>query len=583
MPSPLQRRRGRRGVGWVLSVATIMSVVGLAAPSYATGDDYPYAGLGQCPLVPLPPVKPKPTDGPGRPGSPGDPRPNTPGHPTNGPHAPDKPGPADQPPPKPRVCAKHIWFYNGSYGDPWGFALRNCTSFVAWRLRMTNGLSDFENHFGGVHWGNADHWDEAASELGYLVDHVPAVGAVAQTDAGRVGHVAWVSAVGDGTVTVEEYNMAVAGGYDVRTVPTSDFRYLHLADTAPAPYLGSTRSAVATADARGGLWSARTTAVGDLVVQRPSGRTVRLGGRGAWSSRAAPSLTTDTRGRVWVAAVAAGGRVLAAHTGPLSPMFSPPRHVLSGSTTSSPALVVDGQGRVRILAVSAAGTLVERHTAEAGHWSRPHRMGVPESWSTHAAPAVVNRQGSAWMAAVTRRGTLLTQHTVHGGRGWTGLRPVDHRSWSSTATPALAAAPDGRVWLAMVGRRGTLEVHHTAKSSSRWQRPDRLPGRWSPYSSPTLAADRGGRTWLAAVGTDGHLAVSWTSPGDRRWHRSRGLPHEATTETHSPSLIGSVYGVLVDAAHRRGHTVWRRPPGPAEPALSTHGQHGAGFTVSRLL
>jgi len=76
---------------------------------------------------------------------------------------------------------------------------------VAWRLRTTNGLSDFENHFGGVHWGNADHWDEAAADLGYVVDDMPAVGAVAQTDAGRVGHVAWVSAVGDGMEAEETH------------------------------------------------------------------------------------------------------------------------------------------------------------------------------------------------------------------------------------------------------------------------------------------------------------------------------------------------------------------------------------------
>ena len=189
MPSHLRGRRGRRDVRWVLSVATILSFVGLAAPSHAAGDDYPYRGLGQCPLVPLPGKhhhKPGEPGGPSHPG--GAQHPGTSG-PNGGPGKPGQPGTQAPTPPPPRVCAKHIWFYNGSYGDPWGFALRNCTSFVAWRLRMTNGVGAFENHFGGVHWGNADHWDRAAAELGYLVDNVPAVGAVAQTDGGRVGHV----------------------------------------------------------------------------------------------------------------------------------------------------------------------------------------------------------------------------------------------------------------------------------------------------------------------------------------------------------------------------------------------------------
>ena len=177
MPFPRGRRRGRRIVVGMILGGAVLSLVGLTpTASYAAGDDYPYAGLGKCPLVPLPPKPPRPPGGPNKPGGPV--HPGTPGHPGSSgqPHGPQNPGqppgPGEQTPPPPRVCAKHIWFYNGSYGDPWGFALRNCTSFVAWRLRVTNGLAPFENHFGGVHWGNADHWDEAAADLGYLVDDV---------------------------------------------------------------------------------------------------------------------------------------------------------------------------------------------------------------------------------------------------------------------------------------------------------------------------------------------------------------------------------------------------------------------------
>jgi surface antigen len=575
----------------VLSVATIVSFVGLAVPAHASGDDYPYQGLGQCPLVPLPPKPPgsqtpcgpsKP-GGPARPGTPG--HPGTPGRPSSGPHAPGKPGTDVQKPPPPRECAKHIWYYNGSYGDPWGFALRNCTSFVAWRLRETNGMDDFENHFGGVHWGNAENWNEAASELGYLVDDVPALGAVAQTDDGRVGHVAWVSAIGDGTVTVEEYNHSVAGGYGVRTVPTSDFRYLHLADTAPAPYLGSTRAGVATSDAHDGTWSSRVSVSGDLTIHRPSGRTVRLGDRGQWSPYAAASVVTDAQGRVWVAGVTAAGRVLAAHTAPGSVLFSGLRHVLDSARTASPALAVDGQGRVRIFATTPTGTLLERHTpgARSDRWSHPRRIGVRGSWSTHAAPSVVaDTAGNTWIAAVTRRGALLTQHTTHGGRHWSGMHRVDHQTWSVTSTPALAAEQDGRVWLASVGDHGSLVVRHTRAGAARWQRPDVVPGRWSPYSSPSLALDRSARTWLASVTADGRLAVSSLPADARRWETSRGLPLVPDSETDSPALTTSVNGVLV-GVERHGHTLWRRPLGPAEQPPAAHGPHGGGFSVSRYL
>jgi surface antigen len=583
MPLHRGRRRGRRIVGGMVLVglaATTFSLVPAPGRASGTGDDYPYRGLGSCPLTPLPkPDKPTRPAGPGRPGAPAGAGAThgTPGHPASPPAAPPTP-------PPPRTCAKHIWFYNGSYGDPWGFALRNCTSFVAWRLRETNGLDDFVNDMSGVHWGNAADWDEAARALGYLVDDVPAVGAVAQTDDGRVGHVAWVSAVGDGSVTVEEYNMVVAGGYSERTVPTSDFRYLHLADLAPAPYLGSTRSAVATTDAHGGTWTARTTDAGALLVRRPSGRMTPFGG--SWSPSAAPSLVTDLRGRVWVAGVSRDGGVRVAHVSALTGRLGVARPVASGSSpTSSPVLAADPGGGVRLFTVTADGTLLERHTLgpRTDRWSRPHQLGRPGSWSPQAAPAVAtDPSGRIHLAAVTRGGHLLSQHTVgHDGR-WTGFRPVDDRTWSVTSTPALTVADNGLVWLATVDDRGGLTVRHTGPRGG-WPAGTSLVGPWSPYASPSLAVDRNGRTWLGAVGEDGHVVVRSAKAGSPTWRPAHGLPPGSGSLTDSPTLAPTPDGgVLVGVTDARGVAVWRRPSGPASlPAA--HGPHGGGFWLSPLL
>jgi surface antigen len=113
--------------------------------------------------------------------------------------------------------------------DPWLFYNRECTSFVAWRMNSANGIA-FANYMGGGHFGNANHWDDNARTLGYAVNGTPAVGAIAQTDAGSAGQVAWVAAVGPGTVTIEEYNRALTGVYSARTVPTSTFQYIHIHD-----------------------------------------------------------------------------------------------------------------------------------------------------------------------------------------------------------------------------------------------------------------------------------------------------------------------------------------------------------------
>ena len=61
-----------------------------------------------------------------------------------------------------------------------------------------------------------------------MVDDVPAPGAIAESDS--EGHVAWVATVGDGVVTVEDYNYTRPGEYGTRTVPTSQYTYIHIKD-----------------------------------------------------------------------------------------------------------------------------------------------------------------------------------------------------------------------------------------------------------------------------------------------------------------------------------------------------------------
>ena len=70
------------------------------------------------------------------------------------------------------------------------------------------------NSIDGVscHWGNAENWDSNAASLGFVVDSVPEVGAIAQWNpnengASSGGHVAYVEQVnGNGSVNVSEYN-----------------------------------------------------------------------------------------------------------------------------------------------------------------------------------------------------------------------------------------------------------------------------------------------------------------------------------------------------------------------------------------
>ena len=61
--------------------------------------------------------------------------------------------------------------WKSGYGaDSWGMYLRQCTSFVAFRLSSANGFS----LPGG--YGNAISWGSVARSQGYRVDMTPAVG-----------------------------------------------------------------------------------------------------------------------------------------------------------------------------------------------------------------------------------------------------------------------------------------------------------------------------------------------------------------------------------------------------------------------
>ena len=112
--------------------------------------------------------------------------------------------------------------------DPWGEYVRECTSFVAWALHS-------RNHFDMPFYDDAKNWGTRAAARGFRVDRTPSVGAVAWSNAGYYGHVAWVLDTPGNSVVVEEYNERGDGTYDRRTVLASSFQYIHFTDLPAAP------------------------------------------------------------------------------------------------------------------------------------------------------------------------------------------------------------------------------------------------------------------------------------------------------------------------------------------------------------
>ncbi len=125
--------------------------------------------------------------------------------------------------------ATYTWTNAQGYGfSRYGYAFRNCTDYVAWKLSTTNHFGDYRG------LGNAVSWAGAARARGYRVNHVPGLGSVAWWGAEKFhgfGHVAWVVSVGVGSVEIAEYNHAGNGRFDLRRIrPGMVDSYIHFKD-----------------------------------------------------------------------------------------------------------------------------------------------------------------------------------------------------------------------------------------------------------------------------------------------------------------------------------------------------------------
>lgn len=98
-------------------------------------------------------------------------------------------------------AAESEGFYTGGMVEGNTYEWGNCT-YWSYAMRRWSG------HPIPLTWGNANTWDDRARQDGYIVNRTPAVGAISQSDEGKWGHVAYVSAVDrtTGQWTISEMN-----------------------------------------------------------------------------------------------------------------------------------------------------------------------------------------------------------------------------------------------------------------------------------------------------------------------------------------------------------------------------------------
>lgn len=96
-----------------------------------------------------------------------------------------------------------------------GYAYGQCTFYVSRRRPIPQ------------NWGNARDWVTRAKAAGFLTGKYARVGGIAQTTAGRYGHVAYVERIEDGKVYVSEYNYVGWNRLSYRWASESEFTYIY--------------------------------------------------------------------------------------------------------------------------------------------------------------------------------------------------------------------------------------------------------------------------------------------------------------------------------------------------------------------
>ena len=342
--------------------------------------------------------------------------------------------------------------------DPWQFYNRECTSWVAWRLNSENGVA-FNDYWQGVHWGNASNWKVAAQKLSIPVDNNPTRGAVAWWAAGSAGssrgHVAWVQVVGDGAITIEEYNYLRAGFYDTRTISDTSSLwpsgFIHIKDTQ----LRNTASPVVSGTPRVG--ERLTTTVGKWTA-------THLTYHYQWLANGTP-IAGATRKSFTPAADQLGARIRAqvtvtksgAHSGTASSDATDP--VAKGVFTRTTAPAVSGTPQVGVQLSASAGT-----------WSPVGTYTY--QWFAGGAP-VMGATASTFTPTAAQLGQHVRAEVTVAADGYRTVKPKTIRTRVVSPGQFRADAPPTIA--------GTPQVDHPLTASA---------GMWTPAGSVHLQ-------WLA--------------------------------------------------------------------------------------
>lgn len=439
-----------------------------------------------------------------------------------------------------QYCEGSDWALNDKIFDPsyGGYAYRNCTDWVAYRLKTNNGYTMPS----GI--GDASGSGSYFALHGHAPNATPAVGAIAWDPTGD--HVAYVEAVNGNQVTVSEYNYGhdpskpfdpasgqywTDGAYDTRIVKSSAFEYIHVKDipqTLPTQP-GTLPATNVTATSAVLHWTDKSNNEDSFWTQyKVSGASSWNNGPAAAANAVSVPVTGLTRGIHYIFQVGA-------------------------------------------------------HNAKGTHWSAyiyVNTVPLPAKPTNVTAKATDGRSVTlTWTDNSNNETSFVTQYEVSGSNAWHGGPSVSANTTSVTVT---GLTPNTK-YIFQVGAKNVAGTH------------------WSPYSNTVgtpqvLPAQPGSPRVISATGTTETLAWTDTSDnesgflsqyrlvGSSNWNKGPSVGANVTSLTVPGLKNGTQYVFQVGSENSAGThwSVYFYGWTQALPAEPTGGSASMGSTTATL-
>lgn len=386
------------------------------------------------------------------------------------------------------------WLNGVRYGesDPWAYYLRNCTSYVAWKLNSIGvPASQFEGLGNGGDWYNdAPSGERSSTPAAWDAAVVPG------TQSNPFGHVAFVESVNtDGTITVSEYNHDAQGHGDTRTGTAASMGFTEFVDFGVHP----TNSPNGTPQPGPTFTPA--------IIQRPSGETdVAVVGPANSLVFYYNAQGSQTWGKITVPGAQA---------------------------YSSPAIVQRSSGETDIAVEGPNNSLDFYYNAQGSqNWGE---VTVAGAGTTYSTPAVIQRpSGETDIAVEGPNNTLSFYYNAQGSQNWGG-GPISGSHAGSE--PAIVQRSTGETDIAVTNPDNSLDFYYNAAGSGSWGVSHVAVTGWA-YSAPSMVQrPTTGETDIAVQGPNNELDFYINSAGSGAWGRISAAGTNTTYNAPNPPAM----------------------------------------------